>query len=98
MKRKKPKKENTSDSKDLNLDSLLKLASNLSSQHSLFDTLSHSNGSNDSDDVDLSNIITDISKAASHTFAGIEEKLSKVLAELEKLNKNIESLNHNTEQ
>jgi hypothetical protein len=86
------KKEKSSPSSDLDLDSLLKLASTLTNQDTLIDKLSKSNLANDSNDVDISNIVEDITKAASHTFSDVDNELSEIKAELKKLNKNIETL------
>ncbi|MGP4062912.1 hypothetical protein [Halobacillus sp. H74] len=90
--RKNQKEENTSQSNDLDLDSLLKLASKFTNQDTLFDKLSKAGVASDSNEVDISSIVEDISQAASHTFAGIENELSGIKAELEKLNKNVEIL------
>ncbi|WP_394218867.1 hypothetical protein [Halobacillus trueperi] len=98
MKRKKPAEENTPSSNDLDLDSLLKLASNLTNQESLWNQLSRNPLADESDDVDLSGIMKDISESVSHTFSGIEEKVNVMIEELKKLNKNLESLNTKLEQ
>lgn len=86
------KKEKSSSSSDLDLDSLLKLASTLTNQDTLIDTLSKSNATNDSNDVDISSIVEKISAATSHTFSGLENELNEIKAELKKLNKNVEIL------
>ncbi|MBN9654180.1 hypothetical protein J0K78_07880 [Halobacillus sp. GSS1] len=98
MKRKKPEEKYTPSSSGLDLDSLLKLASNLNSQESLLNHLSRNPLADDSDDVDLSGIMKDICEAASHTFSGIEEKLNVMIEELKKLNNNLESLNTKVER
>lgn len=86
------KEEKNTTSNDLDLDSLLKLASTLTSQDTLIDKLTKSNLANDSNDVDISSIVEDISKAASHTFSDVDNELSEIKTELKKLNKNIEIL------
>lgn len=88
--KKQQNEENTSPSTDLDLDSLLKLASTLTNQDSIIDKLTKFNIANNSNEVDISSIFGNISQAASHTF--VENELSGIKAELEKLNKNIETL------
>lgn len=94
MKRKKQQEENGTNDTNIDFDSLLKLASNLTQQEGLLSQWSQTAGTDESNNVDLSSIITDISEACSHTFAGLEEKLNEVIAELKKLNENLDCLQH----
>ncbi|SFJ69362.1 hypothetical protein SAMN04487936_103355 [Halobacillus dabanensis] len=86
------KEEKSSSSGDLDFDSLLKLASSLTNQDTLFDKLSKSNVTNESNGVDFSNIVEKISAATPQTFSGLEDELNEIKTELKKLNENIEAL------
>ncbi|SDO02277.1 hypothetical protein [Halobacillus aidingensis] len=94
MKRKKQQEEHGKNETNIDFDSLLKLASNLTQQEGLLSQWSQTAGTGEANDVDLSSIITDISKACSHTFAGLEEKLNEVIAELKTLNEKLDCLQH----
>ncbi|WP_406945995.1 hypothetical protein ACJA3J_08245 [Halobacillus sp. SY10] len=80
MKRKKQQEEHGKNETNIDFDSLLKLASNLTQQEGLLSQWSQTAGTGEANDVDLSSIITDISKACSHTFAGLERAPSKTNA------------------
>ncbi|ELK48527.1 hypothetical protein [Halobacillus sp. BAB-2008] len=76
-------------SQELNLDSLMNLASKLTKEDALFNNLLKNDAA---DDLDLSGIFGDITGAASDTFEGVKKELVEIKMELVKLNTNIEAL------
>ncbi|MGP4078185.1 hypothetical protein [Halobacillus sp. K22] len=85
--------EDISHSNDIDLNSLLKLYSTLSTEGTLFDKLAGINVSNDSIEFDLSSILKVISQSTSPSYSGIENELNDIKKELKRLNKNLKTLN-----